>query len=47
MAIWEFDEFDYDELIEIQNAIDILEGFGLSQDEDMMRELSNQISIKG
>ena len=45
MAIWEFNNYDIDELNEIQNHIKALENLGIQYDDDMVRELEAEIKM--
>jgi len=45
MAIWEFSHYDRDELQEILEAAEVLEGYDLVNDE-MLRELREHVRKK-
>ncbi|MCD6434970.1 MAG: hypothetical protein J7L15_01060 [Clostridiales bacterium] len=45
MAIYEFDDYDYDDCKKIRDALGTLEGYGL-ENEEMLRELRDYIRKK-
>ena len=44
MAIWDFSEYDKDDLDKIMDACITLENAGMPQDEDMLAELRSEIA---
>jgi len=43
MAIWDFTDYETDDLYEIANHVEELEGLGIDQDDYMKRELYAEI----